>query len=90
MSSENKPVHRIRLSAVSAAIFKNESGEGDVYYTTRFDRSYKDGEDWKHTQSFGHDDTLKLSKVADLVHTWIHQQVVVDTSHSLPPGNEPS
>lgn len=86
MSNENKPIHRIRLSAVSAAIFKNESGEGDVYYTTRFDRSYKDGEEWKHTQSFGHNDTLKLSKVADMVHSWIHEQAQVEMPDACEPG----
>ncbi len=74
MSNDNKPVHRIRLSAISAAIFKNESDQGHVRYNTQFDRSYKDGEGWKHTQSFGRDDLLLLGKVADLAHSWIFEQ----------------
>ncbi len=73
MSTEsNKPVHRIRLSNISAAIFKNETTEGKSFFNVQFDRSYKDGEEWKHTQSFGRDDLLQLAKVADQTHSWIH------------------
>lgn len=73
MSMEsNKPVHRIRLSNISAAIFKNETNEGKSFFNVQFDRSYKDGEEWKHTQSFGRDDLLQLAKVADQTHSWIH------------------
>ena len=76
MSSEsNKPVHRIRLSNISAAIFRNSSNEGQTFFNVQFDRSYKDGEEWKHTQSFGRDDLLQLAKVADQSHSWIHQQL---------------
>lgn len=75
MSQENNaPVHRIRLSSISASIFKNENADGRAYYNAQFDRSYKDGDDWKHTKSFGRDDLLNLAKVADLTHSWIHQQ----------------
>ncbi|MEE9311879.1 MAG: hypothetical protein V3V10_05635 [Planctomycetota bacterium] len=74
MSNDNKPVHRIRLSTISAAVFKNTSGEGKVFFNVQFDRSYKDGEEWKHTKSFGRDDLLDLAKVCDLTHSWIHQQ----------------
>ena len=81
MSNENKPIHRVRLSTISAAIFKNESDEGRVHYNAQFDRSYKDGEEWKHTRSFGRDDLLLLAKVADLVHSWIHEQQQASSTH---------
>lgn len=85
MSTENnQPVHRIRLSTISAAIFANENGEGRVYYNAQFDRSYKDGEEWKHTRSFGRDDLLNLAKVADLAHSWIHQQSQANTVSNEP------
>ena len=73
MSNENQPIHRVRLSTISAAIFKNENLDGRTYFNTQFDRSYKDGDEWKHTKSFGRDDLLNLAKVADLVHSWIHE-----------------
>ena len=79
MSQENNaPVHRIRLSSISASIFKNENADGRTYYNAQFDRSYKDGDDWKHTKSFGRDDLLNLAKVADLTHSWIHQEQSVN------------
>jgi hypothetical protein len=47
-----------------------------VRYNATVSRIYKDREDnqWKSTDSFGRDDLLVLAKVADLSHTWIHQQ----------------
>ncbi len=74
MSNSNQPVHRIRLSTISAAIFRNENEEGQTFFNAQFDRSYREGEEWKHTKSFGRDDLLLLAKVADLTHSWIHDQ----------------
>src|SRR5436190_4055 len=34
-------------------------------------RLYKDGEEWKSSESFGRDDLPLLCKVADQAHTWI-------------------
>ena len=76
MANENQPVHRIRLSTISAAVFKNTTADGKDFYNTQFDRSYKDGDEWKHTKSFGHIDLLILAKVADLACDWIHQQQI--------------
>lgn len=89
MSQENKgPVHRIRLSTISASIFKNESNDGKAFFNAQFDRSYRDGDDWKHTKSFSRDDLLNLAKVADLTHSWIHEQQQTGTSSEDTP--EPS
>ena len=74
MSDQNKPVHRLRLSTISAAVFRNVSEDGYVTYNAKFDRSYKDGETWKHSDSYGRDDLLNLSKLADQANTWIHEQ----------------
>ena len=83
MSQENNaPVHRIRLSSISASIFKNENADGRTYFNAQFDRSYKDGDDWKHTKSFGRDDLLNLAKVADLTHSWIHQEQQSENKNS--------
>lgn len=89
MSNENQPVHRVRLSSVSAAIFKNETEEGRVHYNTQFDRSYKDGDDWRHTRSFSRDDLLNLAKVADLAHSWIHAQQQAASGSGQPDAPTP-
>ena len=71
--AKDKPVHEVRLGAIKAAIWKNDTDNG-VRYNTTFCRLYRDGEEWKDTDSFGRDDLLVLAKVADQAHTWIHEQ----------------
>lgn len=71
----NRPVHSVRLRNIRAAIWSNDSDQGTRFNAT-FSRLYKDGEDnWRSSDSFGREDLLLLSKVADLVHTWICGQV---------------
>lgn len=71
--AKDQPVHEVRLGAIKAAIWKNNTENG-VRYNTTFSRLYKDGKDWKHTDSFGRDDLLVLAKVSDTAHSWIHEQ----------------
>ncbi len=66
------PVHEVRIGLIKAAIWANQMDDG-VRHNVTFERSYKNGEEWKTTTSFGRDDLLTLSKVADLAHTWIIQ-----------------
>ena len=73
MPNKQKPVHEVRLGAIKAAVWKNDTQNG-VRYNTTFSRLYKDGEEWKTTDSFGRDDLLVLAKVADRAHSWIHEQ----------------
>lgn len=70
---KDKPVHEVRLGAIKAAIWKNDTENG-VRYNTTIRRLYKDGDEWKDTDSFGRDDLLVVAKVSDLAHTWIHQE----------------
>ena len=72
---KDKPAHEVRIGAIKAAIWKNDTSNG-VRYNTTFSRLYKDKDDdqWKSTDSFGRDDLLVLAKVADVTHTWIYQQ----------------
>lgn len=69
----NKPVQTIRLGAVKAAIWENTFGD-NTRYSVSLCRLYKDGDQWKTTESFGRDDLLLLAKVADQAHTWICDQ----------------
>lgn len=71
--SGNRPVHEIRLGRIRAAIWAN-STENGVRHNVTFSRLYKDGDQWKDSQSFGRDDLPLLAKVADRVHSWIFEQ----------------
>ncbi len=70
----NRPVHTIRYGAVRAAIWRNIIDAGNAsrpVYNATFSRSYKDGNQWKESASFGADDLLVLAKAANEAHTYI-------------------
>jgi hypothetical protein len=72
----NPPVHTIRYGALRGAIWKREVDLGNnsrPMYSVTFTRSYKDGNDWKDSSSFGPDDLLTLAKIATDAHTFIYQ-----------------
>jgi hypothetical protein len=79
----NRPVHTIRYGALRAAIWKREVDLGNnsrPMYSVTLTRSYKDGNDWKDSSSFGPDDLLTLAKIADDAHTFIHQNRLKDAA----------
>ena len=71
-SQSNRPVEEIRLGAVKAAIWRNDTESG-LRYNVTFERIYRDGKEWRSATSFGRDDLLLLAKIADQAHTWIMQ-----------------
>ena len=75
-ADRNPPVHTIRYGTIRAAIWKREVDLGNnsrPMYSVTFTRSYKDGNEWKDSASFGPDDLLTLAKIADEAHTFVHQ-----------------
>jgi hypothetical protein len=73
MSSGNKPVHEVRLGRIKAAIWENETKEGAIRHNVTLQRIYRDGDQWKSSDSFGRDDLPLVAKVVDQAHTWIFQ-----------------
>ncbi len=71
--SKQQPAHEIRLGAIKATIWENETSVGTRHNVTVC-RIYKDGDEWKRTESFGRDDLLLLAKVIDQAHNWIYAQ----------------
>ena len=72
-SGGNQPVHSIRHGRIKAAIWENPSDNG-VFHNVTIHRSYKDGETWKDSSSFGYDDLTVAAKLLLDCHTWITQQ----------------
>ncbi len=60
------------MGRIKAAIWENETTNG-VRHNVTLQRIYRDGEQWKTSDSFGRDDLPLLIKVADQAHTWIFQ-----------------
>src|ERR1035437_2491167 len=69
-TATNKPAHEIRINGIRATIWKNETEKGPRYNTT-FERSYKDGEEWKTSDSYGREDLLLLAYMARKAFPWI-------------------
>jgi hypothetical protein len=75
-----KPVQEIRLGRIKAAIWSNDTEEG-VRFNVTLTRIYKQGKDWKTSESFGRDDLPLVAKVADMAHTWIYQEGQVNAEN---------
>lgn len=68
-----KPVHTIRSGAIEVAIWLRDGDKGP-FYTATPRRSYKQGDEWKETDSFGEDDLLRLGKMIHQADDWIVEQ----------------
>jgi hypothetical protein len=68
-SGNAAPVKTLRIGRIKAAIWANGADER-TFFNVTFARTYM-GEDkkFRETDSFGRDDLLLLSKVADQAHT---------------------
>jgi hypothetical protein len=73
MADKVKPVHKLRAGGIEVAVWQKESDKGP-WYSVTMSRSYKKGEEWKQSDSFGSDDLLLLSKLIDQAHSWIISQ----------------
>jgi hypothetical protein len=73
----NKPIHSIRHRSIKAAIWKNQTAKGDMYSVT-ITRSYKEGEAWHDSHSFGFDDLLVVAKLMYDAHSYISALKVKD------------
>jgi len=73
MTDKSKPAQAFSIGPVQAAIWKNNSKNGDFYSVT-FSRSYKSGESFKNSDTFSNRDLLSVSKLADQAHSWILAQ----------------
>jgi hypothetical protein len=62
-----------RAHNYEATIWENETTNGTRHNVT-VARLYKDGDEWKRSESFGRDDLPLLAKVVDQAHCWIFEQ----------------
>ena len=71
--TDNQPVHKIRYGALSASIWRQDNEKGPMFNIS-FQRSYKDGDEWKTSTSFGKHDLLPLGLMATRAFEWIAAQ----------------
>lgn len=58
--ANTKPEKTFRIGSVSASVFLNDGKSDNPFRSIVVQRSYKDGDDWKYTNSF----TLKDAPLA--------------------------
>ena len=75
MASNSKPVAELRIGAVKATVWENDVG-GITRHNVTISRIYRDGDQWKTTQSLGFNDLLVLAKLADQKNTLIAERNV--------------
>jgi hypothetical protein len=73
----SKPAHKFRNGALQVTIWRN-SGENGSWYNVTSSRGYKQGDDWKESDSLNFEDLLAMAKLLDLAHTWIVNQQQAD------------
>lgn len=61
--TKQRPIETLRDGNIKAAIWKNESDNG-TFYAITFSRTYKDGDDYKDTESFSGSQLLRLARLA--------------------------
>ena len=71
--ANSQPVHKIRHGAVSASIWSQDTDKGPVFNVS-FQKSYKDGDTWKNSTSFGRNNLLVVSLIAARAFEWIGNQ----------------
>lgn len=79
MKQENgRPTHEVRLGRIKAAIWKNQTDNGErfsVTVTKLYRTKDESGnEKWGFSDSFDRDDLLVLGKVLDQAHSYIYEQ----------------
>jgi hypothetical protein len=70
MTDKAKPAHKIRSGALTVTVWKND-GDNGPWYSVTPSRAYKQGDQWKDSDSFGQDDLLRLGKLLDQADSWI-------------------
>lgn len=68
MSEGNQPVKKFRVGSVTAAVWKNDGN-----FSVTLQKSYKDGEDWKNTDTLFHGDIVCAMKALERAEAFIAQ-----------------
>ena len=70
----NRPEKKFKCGPVSASIWsesKTVNGAAVKFYSISITKAYKDGDDWKNTNSFSAEDLPKVAMVANEAYKYI-------------------
>jgi hypothetical protein len=69
---KTKPINEIRIGTVKAATWQNQVGD-IVRHNVTFTRIYKEGDQWKTSESFGRDELPRLILAAQKAYEALFQ-----------------
>ena len=69
---KTKPINEIRVGNIKAATWQNKVGDS-VRHNVTFTRIYKDGDQWKTSDSFGRDELPRLILAAQKAYEALFQ-----------------
>lgn len=67
----NKPVHTVRIGAVSASVFLNDGRDGQKFPSAIIRRSYKTDSGFKESSSYGARHLNELAAVVANLQSWM-------------------
>jgi hypothetical protein len=71
----HRPIEEIRLGGVKAAIWKNQSEKAGTWFSVTLSRTYKQGDSWKQSDSFGPSELPLVINVAERAAGWIEERL---------------
>jgi len=70
----SKPEKRFKCGPISASIWsqgKTVDGQMVKFYSINIDKTYKDADEWKHTNSFAAEDLPKVALLANEAYRYL-------------------
>ena len=77
-----KPVKKIKLGNIRVSIWENSGDKGKTWFNVVVTKTYRDGDELKDTNSFGHSDLPVVSKAMDFAYGWIWKRQIIDEKKS--------
>lgn len=68
-----QPSGKFRIGNVTATVWENGE-KGNTFFSVNLSRSYKDGDDWKNSDSLNHGDLLNGARALQRAESWIAEQ----------------
>ena len=68
---KKRPVHKLALGRIEAAIWENASQNNGVRYAVTFSRGYMEGDEFRNTSSFRLEDLPVVERLSSMAMNWI-------------------
>lgn len=75
ITKTKKPVHQIRMSPIQVSIWENQNEkDGSVFHNVTWTRNYKDGDEFKHSNSVSKNNISTLIAALGVAKEWLEKQ----------------